>query len=112
MNAPRPTRRTALAAAFAAALVLIVPAGCEEKLNEADYDQIKVGMEMSEVEAILHGAGEEDIAGGYGTTSGGLLSGSSSQGGNDKFFVWKDGKKKVILRMRDGKVAWKNKEGF
>jgi len=92
------------------ALVFVMAsAGCEQKLTDEKYAQLKVGMTDREIEGILRcGGGTEETQGGFNVGSSGV-SGSS---GTDRVFVYKDGDRSVTVTYRDGKAVQLNKRGF
>ena len=71
-------RFTRVLFALIAALLLLPLSGCEDKLTTENYDQIKTGMPMHEVEKLLGGKGEMVERGGMGISGGGIASGSSN----------------------------------
>lgn len=91
------------------AAMLIVPlAGCESKVTAEAFDQLKVGMTMSEVEHLLGGSGTED-ASPAGLEISGAGAGSTKGPSSDKTYVWKGDGVTIILVFADGKVVQKTK---
>ena len=96
-------------------LLIAVPAlvctmaGCEQKLTDEKYDQIKPGMTGQEVEGILRcGSGTDETQGGFNMASSGI----SGSGGTDRVYAYKSGDRTVTITYRDGKMVQKNKLGF
>jgi hypothetical protein len=93
----------------AAAVVIAFSAGCEQKLTDDAYDQLKPGMTGQEVEGILRcGSGTDETQGGFNMGS----SGVSGSGGTDRVWLYKCGDRSVTVTYRDGKMVQKNKTGF
>ncbi len=95
-------------AAVAVAAVMTV-SGCDQKLTDEKFDQLKQGMTGQEVEAILRcGHGEDE------TPSGTSMSGTGLSGGRgtDSVYVYKCGDHSVTVTYRDGKAVQFNKRGF
>jgi hypothetical protein len=109
--------RPSLPAPFApvAALVLMLAplaalTGCEEKITDDTFNQITVGMTLDKAENLLGGAGTEEDTGGASISSYGIMSGS--RGSSTRTLSWKEGDKRIILQVADGKVVSKSKMGF
>ena len=96
--------------ALAVSLLALAPlAGCEQKLTDEKYDQLKPGMTGSEVEGILRcGSGSDETQGGFNLSG----SGVSGSGGTDRVYVYKSGDRSVTVVYRDGKAVQYNKTGF
>lgn len=93
----------------AAALALTLCGGCEKKLTDEKFDQLKTGMTGQEVEGILRcGSGDDETAGGFNLSG----SGVSGSGGTDRVYVYKDGDRSVAVTYRDGKAVQFVKRGF
>ena len=98
-------------------LSLLLTTGCGSNITADNYEKIKVGMSLDEVEGIL-GSGEElasssvDVPGqsisvpGAGSVS---VSGMSSSG---KVVQWQDGNKIITVMFLNGKVFSKAKARF
>ena len=90
-------RRYILAGLLLTAILGMMAIGCGSKVTKDNYDKIKEGMTLSEVEAIL-GKGEKQ--------AGGSIS-IGDIGGTGDVYVWKDEQKEIKVTFRDGKaVAW------
>ncbi|HUS92147.1 MAG TPA: hypothetical protein VM695_09880 [Phycisphaerae bacterium] len=86
-----------------AGLMVSLLAGCGgSKVTKGNFDQIKNGMTVAEVEGVL-GKGVEQAGGGV-SVGGVDLSGKS--------MVWKDGTKKIVVTFANGKVMAKVQEGL
>jgi len=101
-------RRVALV--LLAALLLLPLSGCEDKLTQANYDQIKTGMSLHEVEKILGGKGEMVDRGGMSVSGAGIASGSGQT--SQQLYEWRKGSKAITVLVTDGKVVQPGKEGF
>ena len=89
------TNRLALVCIVLLGLGMIVLAGCGSKVTKSNFDQIKTGMTVAEVEAILGKATESTGASG----AVGTLTGSA------KVMTWKDGGKTITITFANDKVA-------
>jgi len=94
---------------FALMLASIAMSGCEAKVTQDSFDQIKTGMTMSEVEGVLGGKGELETTMGGGISAGGIGSTTIVTGSTYK---WEHGVKQITVTMKDGKVVDKGKAGF
>jgi hypothetical protein len=84
-------------------------AGCEQKLTDEKYEQLKQGMTGQEVEGILRcGSGTDETQGGFNLAA----SGVSGSGGSDRVYMYKSGDRSVTVTYRDGKAVQFNKSGF
>lgn len=102
-----PRTRTTVLALVASLCCL---AACEQKkLDQATYDQVKVGMTYEQVKGVLGGDGEDQTTTGVGIGSGGVASGGTA---SEKIYVWKDGNKSIAVNIKDGKVTNVTKFGF
>ena len=93
------------------ALCLLIPA-CKSKVNKANFDMIKEGMTLAEVEKILGKGTKEtgdgsNVAGQFGV----VVSSTPTSGGGD-FYTWETNTSKITIGVRDGKVANKRAVGF
>ena len=87
-------------------------------LTKANYDKIKNGMTLDEVEKIL-GRGDQqatgdgsNIAAGVGVDLGGA-SGGGRPGSSDKVFLWESGGRKITITFTpDNKVKSKTSSGM
>jgi hypothetical protein len=92
-----------------AIVFVMTSAGCEQKLTEDKFGQLKIGMTGQEVEGILRcGSGTDETQGGFNMAA----SGVSGSGGTDRVYVYKSGDRSVTVVYRDGKVTQLNKTGF
>lgn len=102
---------TRIAAVLVLALSLLAVAGCEDTVTLDNYEQIKVDMDLIEVESIMGGAGELQVASGVGIGAEGLV---ESQGGtgDTKDYLWGDENQGILVKVKDGKVVYKQKFGL
>lgn len=97
--------------AFVLVLCLLVPA-CKSKVNKDNYEKVKDGMTLDEVEKLL-GKGEKEtgdgsnVAGQFGVA----MPSAPVVGGGD-VYNWESGDKKVAVTFRQGKVVHKRATGF
>src|SRR5690242_8465515 len=98
-------RRLVLAPLFAGALFL---AACNNKVNDQNFEKVKDGMTVSEVQSVL-GEGEKDETGGFSIGAGGTMGSSSSAGSSRQTYVWKEDTKQIVIEFKDGKVVSKRK---
>jgi hypothetical protein len=90
--------------AFCLALV-----GCGgSKVSKVNYDKIKDGMTVAEVEGIL-GKGEEQASV---SVPGASAGGVSVPGMSGKNYVWKDGTKVITITFLNDKVSAKAQAGL
>ena len=102
-------RPTFAVLAVPALVAFMATAGCEQKLTDEKFDQLKQGMTGQEVEGILRcGSGSDETQGGFGVGSTGV----SGSGGTDRVYVYKSGDRSVTVVYRDGKAVQFNKTGF
>ena len=92
-----------------AALCLLPLSGCEDKITTESYDQIKVGMQLHEVETILGGKGDKIDRGGNDISAGGISSGRAA---TQQLYEWRKGNKLISVTCVDGKVVDKGKNGL
>jgi len=74
--------------------VVVAMTGCGSKISKSNYDKIKTGMTLSEVQGIL-GPGVEQAS------AGGVLGKITAAG---KIVKWTDGKKSITITFVDDKV--------
>ena len=96
------TNRIALVCLVLVALGALMLAGCGSKVTKSNFDQIKTGMTLAEVEAIL----------GKGTESTGASAAIGDLAGSAKSVVWKDGDKSITVNFLNDKVALKAAGGL
>jgi hypothetical protein len=95
-------------------LCLFVPACRKSKLTQDNYDQIKTGMTLKEVETLL-GPGAKDEGGdGAGVAAQvGVDVGGPERGGKGvTTYVWESGGKRITVHFVNDKVTNRQKEGF
>jgi hypothetical protein len=95
-------------------ICLLVPA-CKDKVTKANFDKIKEGMTLEEVQAIL-GKGEKQTGDGSNVAAqaGIDVVGLGGGGGRKNFdtWVWESGDKKITVLIRDNKVFKTIPEGL
>lgn len=96
------TNRIALVCLVLVGLGALTLAGCGSKVTKSNFDQIKTGMTVAEVEAIL----------GKGTEATGASGAIGDLAGSAKSVVWKDGAKSITVNFLNDKVALKTQSGL
>lgn len=100
---------TRLIPAVLAAIFLALLTACESKVTPENYELIKTGMTLSEVEHIL-GPGTLEDSSGVNFDYGGTLSTSQSA---QKVYLWEDGGIQIIISFdANNTVVSKRKSGF
>jgi hypothetical protein len=89
------TNRLALVCIVLLGLGMIMLAGCGSKVTKSNFDQIKTGMTVAEVEGIL----------GKGTESTGASGAIAGLAGSFKVMAWKDGDKTITVNFANDKVV-------
>jgi len=106
-------RRAAFFRILALCLVLAAGLGniaCESKVTKDNFEQIKIGMTLDEVERLLGGSGTEDSAPpGFGVSGGAVA--TTKDAPADRIYFWKDGGLKLIVTFQNGKVVQKSSVG-
>src|SRR4051812_26450238 len=91
-------------------LLSLALAGCEDKITLANFDQIKPGMQLYEVEKILGGKGEMENSTGTDIGASGIS--SSSKQSSQQVYVWKKGMKTISVTVQNGKVVNYSHDGM
>ena len=92
-------------------MCLLLPA-CKSKVNKANYEKVKDGMTLAEVEKIL-GKGDKEtgdgsnVAGQFGVA----IDAAPTSGGGD-VYIWENGNNTIRLTFRGGKLVHKGATGF
>lgn len=94
--------RLLLCGLLLAGLALATMPGCGSKVSKSNFDKIKVGMTVAEVEGIMGKGTEEAAAAG----AIGELKGSA------KVMSWTDGDKKITVTFVDDKVKLTVQKGL
>ena len=98
-------------AACLLALCVVVVGGCDDAITDENFDAITVGMSMGEVEGIL-GTGTREDSGGYGSTSGGVISSNDSSASKQQTYTWGESGRQIVVVFNNGKVQSKSKSGW
>jgi hypothetical protein len=90
---------------------LLLPA-CQSKVNKANFDKVKEGMTLEEVEKVLGKGSKEtgdgsNVAGQFGVA----IPSAPTSGGGD-VYTWESGTNTIRLTFRDGKLVHKQATGF
>jgi hypothetical protein len=85
---------------------------CQSKVNKANYEKVKEGMTLEEVEKILGKGSKEtgdgaNVAGQFGVA----IPSVPTSGGGD-VYTWESGSNTIRLTFRDGKLVHKQATGF
>ncbi len=96
-------RRRVLIPLLASMLLLVA---CEQKITQANFDQITNGMTLTQVERLLGSGTDDTPAAGYGISGAGAL---SSKPAEEKTYVWKGKGFRIVVKFKDGKVVEKSK---
>jgi hypothetical protein len=90
---------------------LLLPA-CQSKVNKVNYEKVKEGMTLEEVEKIL-GKGNKETGDGSNVAAqfGVALPSAPTSGGGD-VYTWESGNNTIRLTFRDGKLVHKHATGF
>jgi len=95
-------RKIALCSLLVSALLFMSLAGCASKVTKENYDKIKVGMTLAEVEKVL-GKGELQAG-----ASGGIMDVS----GSAKVYKWVVGEKAITITFVNDKVTAYHQTGL
>jgi hypothetical protein len=92
-------------------ICLLLPA-CQSKVTKANYEKVKEGMSLEEVEKILGKGSKEtgdgsNVAGQFGIA----LPSAPVSGGGD-VYTWEGSNSTIRLTFRDGKLAHRQAMGF
>jgi hypothetical protein len=96
---------------------LLLPACANKKVTKANFDQIKEGMTLADVEKIL-GKGEKESGDGSGVAAqagvavGGVESMASRPNPDNSTYVWESGDKKITVYFFQDKVRNKTQAGL
>ncbi len=102
------TGRILLAALlFAFALLM---GGCDNRVTYENFQKIKIGMDLTEVEDILGRGDLQDKAGGANLGQFGLPSRAAES--NVDVYVWDDGSAQIIVEFIDYKVVASYQRGL
>jgi hypothetical protein len=90
--------------------------GCEPKLTTEKFAQLKTGMTIDEVFAIL-GPGEKQTEGQAGAVAAGMMMGLPGGGGKKaesdrEFFTWKEDRVEIGITFEKGKLVDKVQRGL
>jgi hypothetical protein len=97
------SNRLAVVALVLIGMGVVMIAGCGgSKVTKENYDKIKTGMTVAEVEAIL----------GKGTESQGVAGKVGDLAGSAKSITWKDGDKNITVSFLNDKVATVTSSGL
>ena len=93
------------------ALCLLIPA-CKSKVNKTNFEKVKDGMTLDEVEKILGKGTKEtgdgsNVAGQFGVA----ISSAPTVGGGESY-VWESSAHSITVTFRQGKVVNKRSSGF
>ncbi len=86
-------------------------AACSGDISQEAFDQINVGMTLTEVRNVIGSDGEDQTASGTSISQAGIM---ENKGSRLEMWVWTttDRKSEIAVEFRDGKVVSKTKRGF
>jgi hypothetical protein len=96
------------------AVFALFAVGCGSNVTKANYDKVKTGMSLAEVEKIL-GAGEEqasssvEVPGQNISIPGGGSASFAGMSSSGSIYLWKSGDKMITITFMNDKVAGKAK---
>jgi len=93
--------RHVIAVLLIASLGMVTVIGCS-KVSKSNYDKIKDGMTLDEVQSIL----------GKGTEKGGVAGAIGDIAGSGKVLVWEEGDKNITITFANDKVVKKFSKGL
>jgi hypothetical protein len=93
------------------ALCLLVPA-CKSKVNKANFDKIKAGMTLEEVENLLGKGTKEGGDGSNVAAQFGVDLSSAPVAGAGETWTWESGGKSITVIVREGKVVATRSSGL
>ena len=96
------------------AIVMLAPpallAGCEDKVSQASFDQIQIGMTLGEVEHIMGGKGSRQEVTGVSISGAGVAGGGPTS--SEDIYVWSKGRKEISVKIKDNKVTDRSSSGI
>ena len=93
------------------ALCLLVPA-CKSKVSKLNFEKVKDGMTLDEVEKIL-GKGTKETGDGSNVAGQfGVAMPSAPTVGGGESYVWESSAHSITVTLRQGKVVNKRSSGF
>ena len=87
-------------------MMAVLLAACDNKVTQANFDQIQNGMSLSQVEKLLGKGTDDTPSAGYGVSGGGVMSSTAAP---EKVYVWKTPDLTITVNFKDGKVVQKSK---
>lgn len=91
------------------AMVFGMLCGCEPAIDEQVYAQIKQGMKLSEVEAVMGGKGEREEVSGMSVSGAGIAGETKS---SVERYIWKNKGAQISVEVKDGVVMNVGRAGF
>ncbi len=92
-------------------LLVLVLAGCQNKITKANYDKIEEGMSLQAVEKIL-GSGSQQGDGSGGAAQFGVHIPAAQGGANTERVLWENDKASITIIFVDGRVKTKIPRGL
>ena len=93
-------------------LGVVMVSGCGGPINESNYDKIKDGMTLAEVEGILGKGTEQASVSTPGVSVDVPVVGVKVEATSNKIYKWESGGKTIIVTFMNDKMAGKSKNGF
>ena len=95
----------------ALALCLLIPA-CKSKVNKTNFEKVKDGMTLDEVEKVL-GRGTKETGDGSNVAGQfGVAIPSTPTSGGGETYTWESSANTITVTLRQGKVVHKRATGF
>ncbi|HEY7326458.1 MAG TPA: hypothetical protein VH592_02385 [Gemmataceae bacterium] len=92
-------------------MCLLLPA-CQSKVNKANFDKVKEGMTLEEVEKVLGKGSKETGDGSNVAGQFGVAIPSAPTSGSGDVYTWESNSSTIRLTFRDGKLVHKSATGF
>lgn len=98
--------------ALVVAICLLLPACIKSKVTKANFDKVKAGMTIEEVQAILGKGTLETGDGSNVAAQFGVALESAPRVGGGETYKWESGDKTITVVVRQGKVVSTRSSGF
>lgn len=98
-------------AAILVAMTCLVSSGCKSKVTKDNFEKIKEGMSLSEVQAIL-GEGKLQADGTGIPAAHGIHVGGGGGARNSEIYLWESDERSITLTFVSGKLKHKASKGL
>jgi hypothetical protein len=92
-------------------LCLLIPA-CKSKVSKTNFEKVKEGMTLDEVEKILGKGTKESGDGSNVAGQFGIAVPSTPTSGGGESYLWESSAHSITVTLRQGKVVHKRSTGF